>query len=288
MNQSHLIATILFGIVLRTNAFSYKDAKNWGKKYPKCNGPYQSPISFEPTGQNGFPSISKELILTGFNKTPKKMTMKNTGHTVEIKADWNGKSPSCTGGPLRRKYIFEKATFHWAKKPVMYPNPIHWLDEMSKTLNKVRSPNSTAEIKPFSLLNSFNNHHFPLVFYEGSLDYPPCSESVTWFILEGGMPVIDSVVRSPNSTAEIKLFPLLNCFDNGYTPFLFYEGSLDYPPCSESVTWFIVEAGIPVIDSVVKEFKKVKLAEGDVSNVRPTQPLNKRQVKYVYNHNKHL
>ncbi|XP_033213823.1 carbonic anhydrase 7-like [Belonocnema kinseyi] len=180
------------------------------------------------SGLNVVPLIEEDLKLKHFNKSPKKMSIKNTGHTVEIKADWNGKAPSCTGGPLHGNYVFEKATFHWAKKPTGFVFPIEWLDDLSKTLHKVQSPNSTAEIKPF---------------------------------------------------------PLLNDFDKDYSSFIFYEGSLDYPPCSESVTWFIVEVAYQVIDSVVKEFKKIKLAEGDVSNVRPMQPLNKRQVKYVGSHN---
>ncbi|XP_033213821.1 carbonic anhydrase 7-like [Belonocnema kinseyi] len=221
----------IFEMNITQYAFSYKDAKNWGKKYHECNGPNQSPISFAPSsGPEGYPEIKEEMRLTDFNTSPKKMSIKNTGHTVEIKADWNGKRPSCTGGPLHGNYVFEKATFHWAKKPTGFPNTKHWLDDFSETLHKIRSPNSTAEIKPF---------------------------------------------------------PLLNDFDNAYTSFLFYEGSLDYPPCSESVTWFIVEYPIHVIDSVLNEFKKIKLSEGDVSNVRPTQPLNKRELKYVYNHNRH-
>ncbi|XP_033213822.1 carbonic anhydrase-related protein-like [Belonocnema kinseyi] len=428
MKQLCLTATILLGLIVGTNTFSYKEAKNWGKQYPECNGKHQSPVIYTPIGQEGFPNISKILRLTDFQKLPKKLTMKNNGHTVEMKADWNGKPPSCTGGPLHGNYVFEKATFHWAPKKwaeevdataqeedsflydiymemhlffyrtdlksfekaqkqkgglavfkmafqSRFLNPEHLFDNLEKKLHKVQSPNSTTEITPFRLLSHFDDLYTPFIFYEGSLDYPPCLESVTWFIYETGTAIKESLVKefrkiklangdvsnvrptqplnkrqvkivfthnriamemhvffyrtdfksfkkaetqkgglavfkmkfqtgflkptdwlddlsktlhkvkSPNSTAEIKPFPLLNDFDNAYTSFLFYEGSLDYPPCSESVTWFTVEVPVQIIDSVVKEFKKIKLAEGDVSNVRPMQPLNKRQIKYVANNN---
>ncbi|XP_033213833.1 carbonic anhydrase 6-like [Belonocnema kinseyi] len=123
MYQLHLVVTILSCLILGANAFSYKDAKNWGQKYPQCKGKNQSPITIKPPGVMGFPDFKKKpLKLTDFKKTPEKLTIRNNGHTVEMKADWTGEPPSCSGGPLRGKYVFGKATFHWDQKGWNYVN----------------------------------------------------------------------------------------------------------------------------------------------------------------------
>ncbi|XP_033213810.1 carbonic anhydrase 7-like [Belonocnema kinseyi] len=201
-----------------TDAFSYKDAKNWGKKYPQCNGKNQSPIMvIAESGGDYFQRIDKRLKLTDFQTLPTKMTIKNTGHTVEIEAEWPGKLPRLTGGPLHGNYVFEKATFLWAPKPTLdsAQEPEHFFDELEKNLHKVQSINSTAVTPPMRLTS-----------------------------------LVDD--SSPH--------------------FLFYKGSLDYPPCSESVTWFTYIPTIYVRSKLVNEFRKIKLAEGDVTNVRPVQP----------------
>ncbi|XP_033215385.1 carbonic anhydrase 7-like [Belonocnema kinseyi] len=280
INQLCLIATIIFALILGTNAFSYKEAKNWGKQYPQCYGKHQSPVVYTPNGQEGFPNISKTLTLTDFKKLPKKLNIKNTGHTVEMKAEWNGKPPSCTGGPLTGNYVFEKATFHWAPKK--------WVEQKDPTAQEEDS---------FLYQIDMEMHVF---FYRKDLKSFEKAETqkgglaVFKMAFQSGYPIPNPLfnslenklhkVQSPNSTAEITPFRLLGDFDDLYTSFIFYEGSLDYPPCSESVTWFIVQGGTGVSDSLLKGFKKIKLANGDVSNVRPTQPLNKRQVMIVFNH----
>ncbi|XP_033213811.1 carbonic anhydrase 1-like [Belonocnema kinseyi] len=97
------------------DAFSYKDAKNWVKKYPECYGKHQSPVIIDAR-MKVVEHIDEQLTPTNFNKTPKKMTIKNTGHTVELKADWTGEPPKIKGGPLVGNYVFDKITFHWAQK----------------------------------------------------------------------------------------------------------------------------------------------------------------------------
>lgn len=59
----------------------------------------------------------------------------------------------------------------------------------------MQSPNSTAVIPPFHLGNIEGDKMGPLNFYEGSLDYPPCSESVTWFVDIAVIPITNNLVR---------------------------------------------------------------------------------------------
>ncbi|XP_033213807.1 putative carbonic anhydrase 3 [Belonocnema kinseyi] len=96
--------------------------------------------------------------------------------------------------------------------------------------------------------------------------------------LEG---ILDKV-QSPNSTAEITSTALVNILSNNVPPLAFYEGSLEYPPCSESVIWFINDSENSVSGDQLNAFRKIKLANDDVSNVRPAQALNDREVKRVY------
>ncbi|XP_033213817.1 carbonic anhydrase 1-like [Belonocnema kinseyi] len=233
MYELHLVAIILLSLILGANAWSYKDAKNWGKKYPKCNGKNQSPIILKTPGLKGFPGYKKTLTFADFEYFPDTSTIKNTGHAVEITGDWSGKPPSCTGGPLNGKYVFEKATFHWAPKKSGGDYPEVYFDAVEEISHKVRSPNSTADLAPVCIKG-----------------------------------ILEDMTRKAS--------------------FFFYEGSLDYPPCSESVSWFIVDYCGPITKGLINGLKKIKLAEGDTSNVRPPQALNKRQVKKVHNHDENL
>ncbi|XP_033213813.1 carbonic anhydrase 6-like [Belonocnema kinseyi] len=90
-------------------------------------------------------------------------------------------------------------------------------------------------------------------------------------------------VQSPNSTAVIRAIPIFESILNkSQPPFDYYKGSLDYPPCSESVIWIEFQPNYPTNKNLVNAFRKIKLAEEDVSNVRPYQALNGRQPHLVH------
>ncbi|XP_033212430.1 carbonic anhydrase 14-like [Belonocnema kinseyi] len=219
--------SMLVTVVSAPDAYSYKDAKNWGQKYEQCNGKRQSPIFTRPQIISPYPHL-EGLTHINFNKLPTNMTIKNTGRAVELRARWSGNPPEVTGGPLHAKYLFDKITFHWAEKPSEYDVPLKVFDNLEKNLHKVRSRNAVTDIPPFDL----------------------------------------------NKT-----------IDNRVVPFVFYEGSLDYPPCMESVTWFVDDDGSSIHKNLVNELRKIKLDEGDVSNIRPTQAINKRPLKISFGDN---
>jgi len=58
--------------------------------------------------------------------------------------------------------------------------------------------------------------------------------------------------------------------DRGYYTF---SGSLTTPPCSEDVTWFVLEHSVSVSDAEIEQFSKLYR-----NDARPTQPLNGRAV----------
>ncbi|XP_033221005.1 carbonic anhydrase 6-like [Belonocnema kinseyi] len=90
-------------------------------------------------------------------------------------------------------------------------------------------------------------------------------------------------VQSIHKNKKIQTFALAS-FVNKYYPetyFQYYEGSLTYPPCTESVSWLIYLPVTPITDTLLEEFWKIKLSDGDNTNIRPRQQLNGRQVKTV-------
>ena len=52
-----------------------------------------------------------------------------------------------------------------------------------------------------------------------------------------------------------------------------YSGSLTTPPCSEDVSWFVLQTPIEASNEQIEHFRKIYYG-----NNRPTQPLNDRTV----------
>ncbi|XP_033223470.1 carbonic anhydrase 1-like [Belonocnema kinseyi] len=278
MYLQYLIATILFSPILGTSTFTFKDAKNWGKHYPGCNGKLQSPMADDAKKMIGdSQTIENKLIFTDSEKLPTKIIMKNTGRTVELKGVWAGKPPKLSGGPLKGTYVFEKIDFRWAPKEwtevinvdpqfksiyMQYMNMhVYFYKEDLKSFKKAETQKDG--------LAAFKLH---MEFLEGVLLLKDLEKNI-------------HKVQSINSTAELHPIPLASFAyrdgSEGSSQSLFYKGSLDYPPCSESVTWFEPVLGVSISEGLLNGFRKIKLEGGDVSNVRPLQPINKRPIKWV-------
>ncbi|XP_033221001.1 carbonic anhydrase 1-like [Belonocnema kinseyi] len=96
--------------------------------------------------------------------------------------------------------------------------------------------------------------------------------------LEGELSKVESI----NSTSTIGSFPLAKYVDQDWIKeYLFYKGSLDYPPCDESVTWFIYEPNIQISPELLSGFGKIKLEGEDSTNIRPPQAVNDRKIKML-------
>jgi carbonic anhydrase len=80
--------------------------------------------------------------------------------------------------------------------------------------------------------------------------------------------VVGSEIPFPNARMDAaKLLPS----DRAY---YVYEGSLNMPPCSEGVTWFVLKEPVQVSAGQIRAF-----TAQHGSNARPVQPLNNRQVR---------
>jgi carbonic anhydrase len=72
------------------------------------------------------------------------------------------------------------------------------------------------------------------------------------------------------SSVRIDMAKMLPADRSYYT----YEGSLNMPPCTEGVTWFVLKQPLTASAGQIREF----IAHHSV-NARPVQPLNGRQVR---------
>jgi carbonic anhydrase len=80
--------------------------------------------------------------------------------------------------------------------------------------------------------------------------------------------VVGNEIGFPNVRIDMeKLLPA----DRAYYA---YEGSLNMPPCTEGLTWFVLKRPVTVSAGQIREFTALHGA-----NARPVQPLNGRQVR---------
>uniref|UniRef100_A0A8I5NE96 protein-tyrosine-phosphatase n=1 Tax=Papio anubis TaxID=9555 RepID=A0A8I5NE96_PAPAN len=86
--------------------------KNWGKKYPTCNSPKQSPINIDEDLTQVNVNL-KKLKFQGWDKTSLENTfIHNTGKTVEINLTNDYR---VSGGVSEMVFKASKITFHWGK-----------------------------------------------------------------------------------------------------------------------------------------------------------------------------
>jgi carbonic anhydrase len=75
------------------------------------------------------------------------------------------------------------------------------LKQVEHFLPRIKCRNQSIRMpKPFALMQFLPNHVERLYTYSGSLTTPPCSETVTWYVIDTLLPVSEDTVsaRSPN------------------------------------------------------------------------------------------
>jgi carbonic anhydrase len=202
--------------------------------YTPCGGTVQSPVNIE--GAVYDPSLAD--IPQTYNSTATHIV--NKGHTVQF--NYDAGSSIVVGGETYTLLQFHTHTHsEHALGGASFPMEMHFV-------HKNEATGKLAVIGVFVREGAENS------FLKGVVDHLPATKDSTY---------------NANDTFNVAdIMP-------GNKSYFTYSGSLTTPPCSETVSWFVMENPIEASATQIGDFENL-----EHENHRPLQPVNGRTIKF--------
>lgn len=195
--------------------------------------------------------------------------MSNNGHFLELTLKNTDEAAVLTEGPLNGRYSLARVIFHWYRSEHEL-NGKRQEGEVQFVFERDLG-NTDTDVCP----KGVSTYEHGLAIYSVLLnrgDYSSEMEKIVDLI-----PTVTAV----GATAEVDLdlYHLLpsNWKKNFYT----YQGSMTYPPCDESVTWFIAQRPIDVSSRQLKQLRTL-LGEDGTELKRTYRPAQKVKARSVF------
>jgi len=207
------------------SSWTYEDQKDWDLIYPQCGlDNIQSPIDIDQSSRDLYTyrkgKYLPDLEIDETEDSASDVTLFNNGRFLEI-SGMNGNKLS--GGGLFNDYYLDRAYIHWGSSEHTL-NDKKYEGEIQFMFNKDTSSNANAFGTP--------TVGIAVLLSKGGKDKKSLAKIAD--------AVKNDEVSNPDDSTTLSDFDWTDVLDKkAFKDFYTYQGLSTFPPCDESVTWFV-------------------------------------------------
>ncbi|CAH2105827.1 unnamed protein product [Euphydryas editha] len=242
----------------------YNDQNQWYKVYPQCGGRSQSPVDLPTLGL--VKAKGRHLRFINYDVLPRRLTLSKNGKQIILYGEWEyHHQPLVYGGAAHsRRYVFHSMILHYHSEHsiggLQYPleTQVLHISAEFKTLEEALASSSRDHQALLGIVNlyKFKNH---------------THRGLEEFLNVGYRSLGINTSMTPRA---------LSYFNPPFKEYVCYQGSLTYPPCTETVLWLVRGRALPITREIIT-LAATLFDDGEKGSfIRQPQPLNDRKVFY--------